>query len=152
MQVRLKLPKWVRLESKMNRAKLQMCDRESHCHEIYHEWLQIPSSQLKRRLVQMFKNGTSQQTLAMFTCASCAESVWCSEQTIMSLETIDSLLLWRPDKQDQHMSADYFDRDCPLPPFSFADSDGPLCDLILDPSGVTQCSDGQIQLSLCNDC
>lgn len=90
--------------------------------------------------------------LAMFTCASCAESVVCSERIVTSLNDIGSSLLLRPDQQDDHMSNDYFDRDCPLPQLPFADSNSCLRDLMLDPSGVKQCSDGKFELSLCNVC
>jgi hypothetical protein len=50
------------------------------------------------------------------------------------------------------MSNDYFDADCPLPQLPFSESDGPLHDLMVDPSGVRQSDDGEFQLSLCGVC
>ncbi|KAG1860343.1 hypothetical protein F4604DRAFT_1905966 [Suillus subluteus] len=48
--------------------------REIHRRQLRSDWPQIPSPQLKRHLVQLFKDETSSAKLATFTCACCAES------------------------------------------------------------------------------
>jgi hypothetical protein len=50
------------------------------------------------------------------------------------------------------MPNDYFDVDCPLPQLPFSESDGPLHDLMVDPSGVRQSDDGEFKLLLCGAC
>jgi hypothetical protein len=134
-------------------TQAQFNDREHRRRQLACEWPQIPSSKLKHSLVQMFKDETSSEKLAMFTCVLCAESVLCSECIVISHNDIDLSLLRRPDQQDDwHMSDDYFDGDCPLPQLPFADSTNLLHDLMLDPSGVKQCGTDKFELSLCNVC
>ena len=134
-------------------SQAQLLDRENYHCQFCRDWPQIPSSQLKCRLVQMFKDETSLERLATFTCVCCAESVSGSKRRIMSVVSIDLSLLCRPDQQeDQHMSNDYFDGDCPVPPLPFADSNGVLHDLMLNPFGVRQCGEDDFQLSLCDVC
>ncbi|KAG0709667.1 hypothetical protein DFH29DRAFT_869957 [Suillus ampliporus] len=111
--------------SNKNQTEVRQNDCENRRRQICCEWPQIPSLELKRCLVQMFRDETSSEKLAMFI----------------------------PDRQnDQHMSDDYFDRDCPLPQIPFADLKNPLSDLMLELSGVKPCSDGKYQLCLCSVC
>ncbi|KAG1855610.1 hypothetical protein F4604DRAFT_1932259 [Suillus subluteus] len=92
--------------------------REIHRRQLRSDWPQIPSPQLKRHFVQMFKDETSSAKLDTFTCA-------CS--VIASLDDFDPSLLHSPDRQnDQHMLNDYFDKDCPLPQLPFS-KEGKAC-------------------------
>lgn len=110
---------------------------------------QIPSSQLKHHLEPAFKDETSLEKLATFTCACCAKRV----SIVVSLNEFDLTLLCRPDRQhDQHMSNDYFDVDCPLPQLPFSESDGPLHNLMVDPSRMRQSDDGEFKFFLCSAC
>jgi hypothetical protein len=80
----------------------------------------------QRQLVQMFRDETSRDSLATFTCASCAESVQLAQRKIENWHDLNLDVLRRPDKEhDEDMSSDCFS--------SFS-SDSPLAHFFLDPA------------------
>ncbi|KAG2081310.1 hypothetical protein BD769DRAFT_1647290 [Suillus cothurnatus] len=72
--------------SNQTRTQAQFNDRENRHRQLAREWPQIPSSKLKHSLVQMFKDETSSEKLAMFTYLTNKMIGIC--QTIISMETV----------------------------------------------------------------
>jgi hypothetical protein len=90
----------------------------------------------------MFRQATSRECLAEFTCASCAASYLNSDRQYRPVDSINLDLLRCPPW--------LFDVDCVRPTLPFAD--GPLEGVLVDPSGVSVNSEGTFELSLCTTC
>lgn len=62
---------------------------DANLDSIRHDWPQLVTSELKEKIVDLFKEQTSSQTLASFTCAVCAESCLASDKAVIPASDID---------------------------------------------------------------
>jgi len=116
-------------------------------------WPQLVSSSLKDKILKHFRELTSKETLSSFTCASCAEKCFNSECYDISADDLNISLLQRPDRGDLDLMLDedrWLDPNCNGPPLPY--NDGPLCDIVLDPNGVTVDAAGKVNLLICKTC
>jgi hypothetical protein len=108
-------------------------DREMR--NIIASWPQIVPQSLKDKVINIFRQQTSSESLATSTCASCAESALRRSNFSLSLDNFDKHLLLRPDlKSNELLLLDrykWLHPDCvpPLMPYD----EGPLRDLLVDP-------------------
>jgi hypothetical protein len=126
---------------------------EEELRNLRFSWPQVISQKLKDKIINLFREQTSSEALATFTCASCAEAVSMRSHCSLSLSEFDFNILKRPDlKTNEAFLLDqykYLHPDCIPPPMPF--DDGPLRDLI-DCDGVSFPDGGQPVLSLCTEC
>jgi hypothetical protein len=112
---------------------------EAHLKDIRESWPQKVDSKLKRKIVNLFRQQTSKEDLATFTCSACAESTLCSENHKLLVSEIDTdLLTYKP----QHSSF--------APPLPY--NDGPLKDVLLEAAGITADRKGDLIAHLCKTC
>jgi len=129
--------------SRNQRAELES-ERGHRLDEIREGWPQPVSMELKENCVRNFRAATSSDSLRLFTCACCAESVNVSDRKVRQHTEVDLGLM--RDRTDR-----VFDESCipPKPPFT----DGPLANLMIDPSGVTpESAESDVSLQLCARC
>jgi len=134
-----KRPEWDR-----NHRAEQESEHRHHLDKIREEWPQPAPMELKEDCVRNFRAATSSDSLRQFTCACCAESVNVSDLKVRQHTEVDLGLM--RDRTDR-----VFDESCipPKPPFT----DGPLANLMIDPSGVTpESAESDLSLQLCARC
>jgi hypothetical protein len=66
-------------------------------HELRTSWPQLVPNDLKERIVRMFREETSSESLAEFVCASCAENHLVAEEIQVFVHEMDLAVLERPD-------------------------------------------------------
>jgi hypothetical protein len=116
---------------------------ETNKEKIAKSWPQLVNTNLKDKIVKMFREQTSKVSLSSFTCASCAESALCTNCHAVLASDVDlNLLKFR---QDFRLESGV--NNLPLPY-----NHGPLQDVLLDPAGVTVDEKGNLQLLLCSQC
>ena len=101
-------------------------------------WPQLVGQNLKNKIVNMFRQQTSTDTLSTFTCSSCGEATLRSSQQKMPINDVKLDLLKIP------LTA----RLASVLPYQ----NGPLQNVLLDPAGVTTTEAGEILLLLCKLC
>ena len=115
--------------------------------KIAKSWPQLVSSDLKEKIVKMFRAQTSKESLSTFTCASCAESTLCTNCQPVLASGVDLNLL----KFDQDPCLNSGPRlNLNILPLPY--KHGPLQDVLLEPAGVTVDENGKLQLLLCGQC
>jgi hypothetical protein len=82
---------------RLSRAAEKTCFNEQ-MQSIRSNWPRLVPNDLKNRIHRLFREETSSERLAEFTCASCAESRLIRERQIVPLSEINLNLLRRPDK------------------------------------------------------
>jgi hypothetical protein len=76
----------------MEKAEAQAChERESE--EIIMSWPKVVPPSLKDKIINLFREQTSSEAFATFTCASCGESVSLHGHCRLSLADFDSHVL-----------------------------------------------------------
>jgi hypothetical protein len=116
--------------------------KRSGCLLVGNSWPQLVPSALKERLVRLFREATSSDRLAEYTCACCAESCLVSDRRIVPASSINLELL--------RCSGDLFDSECISPTLPY--TEGLLGGVLVDKGGVSVGSDGRYDLSLCRIC
>jgi hypothetical protein len=88
----------------------QMCNHQKERGRTRRNWPHIPLPELKRQLVQMFRDETSREINSSDpTSAFCEESVLLAQRKIENWHNLDLDVLRRPHKErDEDMSSDYF--------------------------------------------
>ena len=115
--------------------------------KIAESWPQLVSTNLKEKIVKMFRAQTSKVSLSTFSCASCAESTLCTDRHAVLASEVDLNLLKFHQDPCLTSQAGLNLNTLPLPY-----KDGPLQDVLLEPAGVTVDENGNLQLLLCNQC
>ena len=113
--------------------------REASLESVVSNWPQRVSYVEKANMIHDFRSLTSSKVLKSFTCASCAKCMRDINRTDIPILDINLDLLRIPVSSAPG-----------VPPLPF--TDGPLCGVLVDPSGVLQQSDGSTCLSLCPSC
>jgi hypothetical protein len=128
---------------------------ENEFKKIAASWSNSVPQSLKDKVINLFCEQTSSETLATFTCASCAESASLRTHCSLTLNDFDNTLLRRPDLNTNE--ALFLDRykwlnpACIHPQMPY--DEGLLRDLLVDPDGITMPPDGGVPtLSLCAVC
>ena len=120
--------------------------------DIRAHWPQLVGSELKEKLLSMFREDTSSDALRTFTCACCAAAKNVTERKHLSAHDLP-LDLFRPCENwaqplDVPVDVEFeARREVPLPTL-----DGELDGLLLDPQGVEKAEDGSPTLVLCKKC
>ena len=121
------------------------------------EWPSLVPHSLKDRIITMFHQQTSSDTLKSVTCAACAESCLASDCSQVNVHDIDLAILCRPDrrlqKKSNHDVVDFGWLDSEVKAPDLPSPIPSMNDVILDPAGVhlVHGSD-DILLTLCKPC
>lgn len=130
-------------------------EQERRMDDIRRQWPQLVPHRLKDKVVKMFRKLTSKETLASFTCASCAEECLNREQQVVELDDLDLDLLRRPDfrvgDDGDIVDTEWLDTSCNLPDFS-STNDPALNGILLDPLGLDTSEHGKKTAKLCRTC
>ena len=134
----------------MTKKKEKEEQLESQRLQIHESWPQIISQDLKKKIIETFREDTSSNTLSTFTCAVCGEATLNSNQCKVPIGAVDlEILKWK--KLDCGTSDSENIIQPPLPI-----NDGPLKGIMLDPEGIVVDSDldkiEDTQLLLCKNC
>ena len=120
------------------------------------QWPQIVPHTLKDKLINLFREQTSSESLASVTCAASAESTFLSLCNRVPVdEHLDLEMLKRPDRRhipgkDEIVDPLWIDSETYAPRFIAPLPFEP--DVIVDPAGVSTNEHGNHVLTLCNTC
>ena len=123
--------------------RLEHAERVQKLQQIQKNWPRLVPPQLKEHLIREFKRSTSSETLASFTCASCARELPVKERQCKSSTEIDIGVLSGP-------TCHWNDRSMAAPPTPF--STGPLANMLLDVHGVQSVNEDTFVLDICTEC
>ncbi len=128
----------------------------SRLEQLRSQWPQIVPQTLKDKLINLFREQTSSQSLASVTCAACAGSTLVSQSNKITVDNnLDLEMLKRPDRRhvpgsEATVDSVWLNSGTVPPPFI-----APLLfapDVIVDTAGVSTDEDGNHVLILCNGC
>ena len=145
-QLRRELKKFItrlkhgkRTEEQRNAAIVAEKSLHAQYQDLLDSWPKIVRQDLKDKIIKLFNEQTSKDTLSTFTCASCGEETLCSSHKELLVSDIELDNLRLPDS--------YASKNLPYPY-----NEGPLQNVAVDPSGVHSNEQGKLILSLCKDC
>ena len=111
--------------------------------EIRRNWPKLVPPQVKEKLIKDFRDATSSQALATFTCACCAREVLTKDRQKKAHTEVNIELLSSP-------PVHWNDDGTSAPPTPF--TDGPLANKLLDVNGVESTDGLTYHLNLCTSC
>lgn len=130
-----------RLKAEVHRRDAKIKEEDSRRVRIASEWPELIPQSRKNQLLADFLKETSSQSLASFTCASCASSSLIKNRRSKLFADIDPKMFCPPPSMSQY-----------LPPSTASIPDLHLENVILDRAGLVENSNGDVELSLCKEC
>jgi hypothetical protein len=127
-------------EADVERERLE---RLQKLNDIQKSWPKLIPPQMKEKLVKDFRNATSSDALAQFTCACCARELPVKERQRKAHTEVNIDVLSAP-------IVHWNDDDAKPPPTPF--STGPLANKLLDTNGVLVTGDDAYDLDVCTSC
>ncbi|PPQ80093.1 hypothetical protein CVT24_006535 [Panaeolus cyanescens] len=117
-------------------------ERENVKTNIRLSWPQLVPDSLKEKILRLFKEQTSSESLKTFSCAVCGTSASCHEQHDVMVDSMNLDMLRAPLNYASHI---------PMPMASF-DTDNILNDVLMDPNGVVRNENGKLIARTCQQC
>ena len=124
-------------------AERELAERLQKLEVLRKNWPKLIPPQMKERLISDFKDATSSNALASFTCACCARELLLKERQCKNLADVNISKLRAPSDHWDSPGASF-------PPTPF--STGPLENVLVDSNGVKSIDDGSYRLDLCTSC
>ena len=127
-------------EQRSKELKLEN-EHQKQNQQLVETWPQLVNQNLKDKIIKMFREQTSSDTLSTFTCSSCREATLCSFQHEMLATEFNLDVLKVPPSLTTTTLA-----------LALPYNNNPLQNILLDLTGVTTTEASELLLLLCKTC